>query len=183
MLGIIIAVGAVIAMVSVGQGAQQQAQQQIAAMGSNVLFVASGTVNRGGMRMGWGATKTLVYDDMVAILRECPLVKEAAPGSQAAAQVVFGNDNWATNINGTEPQYFDIRNWSFAEGSSFTQDDVNTGASVAVVGGMVRKNRLSAPDPIGQRIRINKLPLKVFGLLTPRGTSAPRGQNQNDFSL
>src|SRR5205809_346830 len=86
MLGIIIGVGAVIAMVSVGQGAQQQAQQQIAAMGSNVLFVSSGTVNRGGMRMGWGATKTLVSDDMVAILRECPLVKEAAPGSQAMAQ-------------------------------------------------------------------------------------------------
>ncbi len=97
MLGIIIGVGAVIAMVSVGQGAQQQAQQQIAAMGSNMLFVQSGTVNRGGMRMGWGATKTLVYDDMVAILRECPSVKAAAPGSQASAQVVFGNDNWATN--------------------------------------------------------------------------------------
>jgi putative ABC transport system permease protein len=183
MLGIIIGVGAVIAMVSVGQGAQQQAQQQIAAMGSNVLFVSSGTVNRGGMRMGWGATKTLVYDDMVAILRECPSVKEAAPGSQAAAQVVFGNDNWATNINGTEPQYFDIRNWSFAEGSSFTQDDVNTGANVAVVGETVRKNLFSATDPIGQTIRINKLPFKVVGLLTPKGTSAAMGQDQDDIIL
>ena len=183
MLGIIIGVGAVIAMVSVGQGAQQQAQQQIAAMGSNVLFVSSGTVNRGGMRMGWGATKTLVYDDMVAILRECPLVKEAAPGSQAAAQVVFGNDNWATNINGTEPQYFDIRNWSFAEGSSFTQDDVNTGANVAVVGETVRKNLFSATDPIGQTIRISKLPFKVVGLLTPKGTSAAMGQDQDDIIL
>ena len=183
MLGIIIGVGVVIAMVSVGQGAQQQAQQQIAAMGSNVLFVSSGTVNRGGMRMGWGATKTLVYDDMVAILRECPLVKEAAPGSQAAAQVVFGNDNWATNINGTEPQYFDIRNWSFAEGSSFTQDDVNTGANVAVVGETVRKNLFSATDPIGQTIRINKLPFKVVGLLTPKGTSAAMGQDQDDIIL
>ena len=170
MLGIIIGVGAVIAMVSVGQGAQQQAQQQIAAMGSNVLFVSSGTVNRG-------------YDDMVAILRECPLVKEAAPGSQAAAQVVFGNDNWATNINGTEPQYFDIRNWSFAEGSSFTQDDVNTGANVAVVGETVRKNLFSATDPIGQTIRINKLPFKVVGLLTPKGTSAAMGQDQDDIIL
>ena len=81
MLGIIIGVGAVIAMVSVGQGAQQQAQQQIAAMGSNMLFVQSGTVNRGGMRMGWGATKTLVYDDMLAIERESPSVAAAAPGS------------------------------------------------------------------------------------------------------
>src|SRR2546430_13137361 len=80
MLGIIIGVGAVIAMVSVGQGAQQQAQQQIAAMGSNILFVGSGTVTRGGMRMGWGATKTLVYADMQAILRECPAVKAAEIG-------------------------------------------------------------------------------------------------------
>jgi putative ABC transport system permease protein len=183
MLGIIIGVGAVIAMVSVGQGAQEQAQQQIAAMGSNTLFVSSGTVNRGGMRMGWGATKTLVYDDMVAILRECPSVKMAAPGSQSSAQVVFENDNWATNINGTEPQYFDIRNWTFAEGSSFTQDDVSTGANVAVVGETVRKNLFSATDPIGQTIRINKLPFKVVGLLTPKGTSAAMGQDQDDIIL
>src|SRR6185312_12277792 len=124
MLGIIIGVGAVIAMVSVGQGAQEQAQQQIAAMGSNMLFVQSGTVTRGGMRMGWGATKTLVYEDMQAIIRECPSVKAAAPGSASSAQVVFGNDNWATNINGTEPQYFEVRNWPFQEGGSFSQNDV-----------------------------------------------------------
>src|SRR5438105_868994 len=86
MLGIIIGVGAVIAMVGVGQGAQQQVQQQIAAMGSNLLFVGAGTVTRGGMHMGWGATKSLVYDDMQAILRECPAVKAAAPGSTSSAQ-------------------------------------------------------------------------------------------------
>src|SRR3989442_8168277 len=91
MLGIIIGVGAVIAMVSVGQGAQEQAQEQIAAMGSNMLFVGAGTVTRGGMHMGWGATKTLVYDDMLAILRECPAVKAAAPGSQASPPPAFGN--------------------------------------------------------------------------------------------
>ena len=124
MLGIIIGVGAVIAMVGVGQGAQQQVQQQIAAMGSNILFVGSGTVTRGGTHMGWGATKTLVYADMLAILRECPAVKAAAPGSNTSTQVVFGNDNWATRINGTEPQYFDIRNWPFQEGTAFTQQDV-----------------------------------------------------------
>ena len=183
MLGIIIGVGAVIAMVSVGQGAQQQAQQQIAAMGSNMLFVQSGTVNRGGMRMGWGATKTLVYDDMVAILRECPSVSAAAPGSQASAQVVFGNDNWATNINGTEPQYFDIRSWPFAEGTSFTQDDVSTAANVAVIGETVRKNLFGATDPIGQTVRINNLSFKVVGLLTPKGTSAAMGQDQDDIIL
>jgi len=183
MLGIIIGVGAVIAMVSVGQGAQQQAQQQIAAMGSNMLFVQSGTVNRGGMRMGWGATKTLVYDDMLAILRECPSVKAAAPGSQASAQVVFGNDNWATNINGTESQYFDIRSWPFAEGSSFSQDDVSMAANVAVIGETVRKNLFGATDPIGETIRINNLPFKVVGLLTAKGTSAAMGQDQDDIML
>ncbi|MBZ5649698.1 MAG: ABC transporter permease [Acidobacteriia bacterium] len=183
MLGIIIGVGAVIAMVSVGQGAQQQAQQQIAAMGSNMLFVQSGTVNRGGMRMGWGATKTLVYDDLVAIMRECPSVAAAAPGSQASAQVVFGNDNWATNVNGTEPQYFDIRSWPFAEGTSFTQDDVTTAANVAVVGETVRKNLFGATDPIGQTVRINNLSFKVVGLLTPKGTSAAMGQDQDDIIL
>jgi putative ABC transport system permease protein len=183
MLGIIIGVGAVIAMVSVGQGAQQQAQQQIAAMGSNMLFVQSGTVNRGGMRMGWGATKTLIYDDLLAILRECPSVKAAAPGSQASAQVVFGNDNWATNINGTEPQYFDIRSWPMAEGSSFSQDDVSMAANVAVIGETVRKNLFAATDPIGETIRINNLPFKVVGLLIPKGTSAAMGQDQDDIIL
>ena len=183
MLGIIIGVGAVIAMVSVGQGAQQQAQQQIAAMGSNMLFVQSGTVNRGGMRMGWGATKTLIYEDMVAILRECQSVKAAAPGSQATAQVVFGNDNWATTINGTEPQYFDIRSWPMAEGSSFSQDDVSMAANVAVIGETVRKNLFGATDPIGETVRINNLPFKVVGLLTPKGTSAAMGQDQDDIIL
>src|SRR5215471_10784532 len=184
MLGIIIGVGAVIAMVSVGQGAQEQAQQQIAAMGSNILFVGSGTVTRGGMRMGWGATKTLVYDDMTAILRECPSVKAAAPGSQASAQVVFGNDNWATNLNGTEPQYFDIRSWPFVEGTSFSQDDVNLASNVAVIGETVRKNLFGATDPIGQTIRIKNLPFRVVGLLTPKGQSASgMGQDQDDTIL
>jgi putative ABC transport system permease protein len=183
MLGIIIGVGAVIAMVSVGQGAQQQAQQQIAAMGSNMLFVQSGTVNRGGMRMGWGATKTLIYEDMVAIMRECPSVKAAAPGSQSTAQVVFGNDNWSTTVNGTEPQYFDIRSWPMAEGSSFSQDDVGMAANVAVIGETVRKNLFGATDPIGETVRINNLPFKVVGLLTAKGTSAAMGQDQDDIIL
>src|SRR5574337_948185 len=121
MLGIIIGVGAVIAMVGLGQGAQQQVQAQIAAMGSNLLFVGSGTVNRGGLRMGFGATKTLVYQDMIAIQRECPAVAAAAPGAGSSAQVVYENDNWSTRINGTEPQYFDIRNWPVASGSVFSQ--------------------------------------------------------------
>ena len=97
--------------------------------------------------------------------------------------MVFGNDNWATNINGTEPQYFDIRSWPFAEGTSFTQDDVTIAANVAVIGETVRKNLFGATDPIGQTVRINNLSFKVVGLLTPKGTSAAMGQDQDDIIL
>ena len=180
MLGIIIGVGAVIAMVSVGQGAQDQAQKQIAALGSNMLFVGAGTVNRGGMHMGWGATKSLIYEDMTAIQRECPAVQAAAPGAQAGAQVVFGNDNWATQITGTEPQYFEIRSWPFQEGTSFAQADVELAANVAVIGETVRKNLFGATDPIGETIRINNLPFRVTGVLTPKGTAAAMGNDQDD---
>jgi putative ABC transport system permease protein len=179
MLGIIIGVAAVIAMVSVGQGAQQQAQDQIAAMGSNVLFVGSGAVSRGGMSMGWGATKSLVYDDMTAILHECPAIVAAAPGTTATAQVVFGNDNWNTRITGTEPQFFDIKVWTFQEGGSFLQADVESANNVAVIGETVRKNLFGATDPLGQTIRVNNLPFKVVGVLDLKGTS-PMGDDQDD---
>src|SRR5262249_9199684 len=113
MLGIIIGVGAVIAMVGIGQGADNTMQKQIANLGSNMLLVSSGSVNFGGLRLGWGATKTLVRSDAAAIVKECHAVDEAAPGTQSSAQVVYGNDNWGTRITGTTPEYFDIRTWDF----------------------------------------------------------------------
>jgi putative ABC transport system permease protein len=183
MLGIIIGVGAVVAMLGVGQGARQTVQEQIQAMGSNLLFVGAGTVTRSGMHMGWGSTKSLIYDDMLAMLRECPAAYAAAPGSSSSGQVVFGNDNWATRINGTEPQYFDIRTWPFKEGSSFTQNDVEMAANVAVIGETVRKNLFGATDPIGQTIRFNNLPFRVTGVLAPKGTSAGMGDDQDDIIL
>jgi len=124
MLGIIIGVAAVIAMVGIGRGASQVTQQQIAAMGSNLLAVNSGGKNVGGMRTGAGATKTLVTDDMLAIEREVPGVAAAAPVNQTSAQVVYEGNNWATSVTGTEPQYFDIRNWPIAQGASFETNDV-----------------------------------------------------------
>jgi putative ABC transport system permease protein len=182
MMGIIIGVGAVIAMLGVGQGARQTMQEQIQAMGSNLLFVSSGTVTRSGMHLGWGSTKTLVYDDMLAILRESKAVHAAAPGTNTGGQVVFGNDNWATRLNGTEPQYFEIRNWPFQEGAGFTQDDVTMAANVAVIGETVRKNLFGATDPIGQTLRVNNLPFRVTGVLAPKGTSAV-GDDQDDILL
>src|SRR5215472_3769191 len=132
MLGIIIGVGAVIAMVGVGQGASKQVQERIAAMGSNVLVVSAGTVTVNGMHMGYGATKTLIYDDRQAILRECPAVQTAAATSGTQAQAVFGNDNWYTRVTGTEPEYIDVRSWPRAEGDFFTSQDMDLAANVDV---------------------------------------------------
>jgi putative ABC transport system permease protein len=185
MLGIIIGVGAVIAMVAIGNGANKQIQDQIAAMGSNLLMVGSGSVNRGGMRMGAGATKTLVYDDALAIQRESPAVAAVAAASQTSGQIVYGNDNWSTGIIGTEPQYFEIRNWPIASGSIFDQQQFDQNANVVVIGETVRKNLFGATDPIGQTVRINtrtggSLPFTVVGLLQPKGTAPGMGQDQDD---
>ena len=180
MLGIIIGVGAVIAMVALGQGAREQVQQQIAAMGSNMLFVSAGSMNRGGISMGWGNTQTLVQADVEAIARECPSVALAAPGSATGVQAVFSNDNWGTRVTGTEPQYFDIREWAMREGASFTQEDVQSSANVVVIGETVRKNLFGATEPVGQTIRIKNLPFKVVGVLTPKGQSAAMGDDQDD---
>ena len=179
MLGIIIGVGAVIATVGVGQGAQQQVQNNIASMGTNLVFVSAGSVNRGGLRLGGGATKTLTYDDMKAIVQESPAVASAAPGSSASAQVVFDNNNWYTRVNGTEPQYFDIRAWPMASGASFTEDDVRTSADVAVLGETVRQNLFGSADPVGQTVRIGNLPFQVVGVLTAKGQSG-MGADQDD---
>ena len=180
-LGIIIGVGAVIAMVGVGQGARQQIQDQIAAMGSNILFVSSGSVNRGGTRTGWGATKTLIEADRQAILRECPAVQDAAPGSSTSAQVVFQANNWSTRINGTTPNYFDIRLWPVQRGTVFTQADVDSSDNVAVIGETVRQNLFQDANPIGQTIRIKNLPFRVVGVLTSKGfSSGGMGGDQDD---
>jgi putative ABC transport system permease protein len=184
MLGIIIGVGAVIAMVGVGQGASKQVQERIAAMGSNVLVVSAGTVTVNGMHMGYGATKTLIYDDRQAILRECPAVQTAAATSGTQAQVVFGNDNWYTRVTGTEPEYIDVRSWPMAEGDFFTSQDMDLASNVAVIGETVRQNLFGASDPIGQTIRIKNLPFRVVGLLSPKGQSAAgMGQDQDDTIL
>ncbi len=179
MLGIIIGVGAVIAMVGVGQGAQQKVQEQIQSLGSNLLFISAGNVTRGGIRMGSGATKTLVYEDMRAIQREVPTVAAAAPGSGASAQIVYDNQNWYTRVTGTEPQYLDIRQWPLSAGGNFTQDDVTRAADVALIGDTVRKNLFPLTDPVGKTIRIGTLPFIVVGVLAAKGQSG-MGQDQDD---
>src|SRR5258708_6487752 len=179
MLGIIIGVGAVIATVGVGQGAQQQVQDQIASLGTNLIYISSGSVNKGGIRLGGGATKTLLYDDMKAIVQEVPTFSQAAPGASASAQVVSDNQNWSTRVTGTEPQYFDIRNWDFALGANFTQDDVTRSTNVAVLGATVQQNLFGKANPVGQTVRIGTLPFQVVGVLVAKGQSG-LGQDQDD---
>ncbi len=183
MLGIIIGVGAVIAMVGIGQGADQTVQRQIANLGSNMLMVSSGSVNFGGLHLGWGATKTLVQDDVTAMLRECRAITRAAGGTQTTAQVVFGNDNWGTRITGTTPEYFDIRTWDFQSGAAFTQDDVLNAANVAVIGETVRKNLFAATDAVGKTIRIGNLPFLVVGVLEAKGQSPAMNEDQDDVII
>src|SRR5215471_17297479 len=171
---------AVIAMVGIAEGADQTIQKQLANLGSNMVFVSSGSVNFGGLRMGWGATKTLVTEDVAAMLKECPAVAEAAPGTQTTAQVVYENDNWGTRITGSTPAYFDIRAWPLQSGASFTPDDVTTAANVAVIGDTVRKNLFAATDPVGKTVRIGNLPFIVVGVLQAKGQSPAMSEDQDD---
>src|SRR5258708_5860387 len=183
MLGIIIGVGAVIVMVALGQGARDKVQQQIASMGSNMLFVGSGTMNRGGFHMGMGNPQTLVIEDVRAIERECPSVALAAPGTGAGVQLVFGNDNWGTRAAGTEPQYFDIREWETTAGTVFTREDVITAANVMVIGQTVRKNLFGATDPVGQTIRAANPLYRVRGVLAAKGERAARGEDKDNIFI
>ena len=180
MLGIIIGVAAVIAMVGIGRGASEVTQKQIAAMGSNLLAVNSGGMNRGGLHTGAGATKSLVTADMLAIQREVPGVAAAAPVNQTSGQVVYEGNNWATQVTGTEPQYFDIRNWPIQQGASFDMSDVDTATNVAVIGQTVKKNLFpDGANPVGQTIRISNLPFTVVGVLESKGSSG-MGGDQDD---
>src|SRR5260370_28610598 len=114
------------------------------------------------------------------MVKECPAVASAAPGTQTSAQVVYENDNWGTRITGTTPEYFDIRAWDFRSGGSFTQDDVTTAANVAVIGETVRKNLFAATEPVGKTIRIGNLPLLGVGVLEAKGQSPAMREDQDD---
>ena len=182
MLGIIIGVGAVIAMVAVGSGATQRIQEQIASIGSNVIIVQPGSMNLGGVRQGWGFAQNLTEDDARAVGTECRSVIYSAPMQQNQAQVVFGNNNWFTRIQGTTADYLTIRDMQVASGQPFTQSDVDSSAKVALLGKTVADNLFSGADPVGQIIRVKKVPFTVVGVLAPKGQS-PTGQDQDDMII
>jgi putative ABC transport system permease protein len=179
MLGIIIGVGAVIAMIAVGTGAKRRIAEQIASMGSNLMIVLSGSSTSGGIRWGSGTVPTLTVDDAKAILNEIPGVKYVAPNLSGVAQVVFGNQNWSTVINGTTPEVLEIRDWPLSSGRSFTQQDLDGATKVCLLGKTVVDNLFGGIDPIGQIIRIKMVPFTVIGVLAPKGQST-QGQDQDD---
>src|SRR5712692_10497389 len=181
MLGIIIGVGAVIAMVGIGQGASASIQSQIANLGNNMLFVMSGSANTGGMRGGAGSNNTLIPEDADAIERECPAVRAVSPGVRANGQLVFGNQNWvaSSGIQGTNEKFPDIRAWPIASGEFFTEGDVRTAARVCVVGKTVADNLFAGSDPIGLTMRIRNLTFRVIGVLSTKGQNQ-YGQDQDD---
>src|SRR5712691_7884789 len=163
MLGIVIGVGAVITMVAVGPGAQARVAEQIQSLGSNMIIVLSGSANAGGVRMGSGSQLTITEDDAWAIQRELPVVAVAAPTSRGGAQVVYGNLNWATSIQGVTPEFFAAREWDVADGRLFTQEEVDGAAKVALIGQTVAGNLFGDSDPLNQVIRIRNVPFGVIG--------------------
>jgi putative ABC transport system permease protein len=179
MLGIVIGVGAVIAMVAVGSGATRRIQEQISSIGSNLLMVLPGSATSGGMRMGFGSTMTLTEEDARAIATEIPGVLTASGSMRGVAQVVYGNQNWSTAIQGTMPDYLEIRDWELESGRFFSQEDADGATKVAVLGQTVKDNLFGGGDAIGQVVRIKKVPFTVIGVLTRKGQTS-WGQDQDD---
>ena len=181
-LGIIIGVGSVIAMVSLGQGAQQQVEQQISSMGTNMLIVSSGGQRTGGVRGAMGSGTALTPEDVEAIAREAPAVRAVSPSVTASVTVVFGNQNWTTRAEGVGEAYPSIRNWTIGSGGFFSPAEVRTAARVAVIGRTVADQLFPGMDPVGQMIRVRNLPFRVVGVLHPKGQSQ-FGQDQDDTLL
>ena len=182
MLGIVIGVASVIATVAIGSGATQRIQQQIASIGSNIIIVIPGSMSSSGVRLGTGNAVTLSEADARELVAQCPDVALASPMVRGGAQVVNGNNNWATSILGITPDYLTIRELTVAEGSEFAQQDVDSANKVAVLGQTPVDNLFDGADPIGQTIRIKNVPFSVVGVLTRKGQSSS-GQDQDDVIL
>jgi putative ABC transport system permease protein len=179
MLGVIIGVAAVIVVVSIGQGADSLVQAEIAAMGSNILYVWPGSNRTGGMHGGAGSVTTLTAEDAKAIEQECPAVRMVSPSVRSSAPIVFGNQNWSTSAEGANEKFPLIRNWPLAVGGFFTEADVRTAARVVVIGKTVADQLFPGIDPVGQTIRVRNLPFQVLGVLGPKGQNQ-WGRDQDD---
>jgi putative ABC transport system permease protein len=179
MLGIIIGVGAVIAMVALGRGAKAQVEARIAALGQNVIQIFSGSVNRGGVFSGFGGAGTLTVEDALAIQSEVPNVVAVSPEVRSGAQITYGENNWSTQIMGESVDYLTIRQWDVADGAMFTEADERSAAKVCVLGRTTADRLFVDEDPVGKVIRIKNVPVKVLGVLKRKGASMI-GQDQDD---
>jgi putative ABC transport system permease protein len=179
MLGIIIGVGAVIAMLAVGTGASRKISQQVASVGSNLIIVVPGSSTQGGLRMGSGSQSTLTMGDAEAIETECPAVQIVAPILNGSGQIVYGNQNWATGITGTVPGILDVRDCTVVEGRNFSDQDVRNATKVSILGQTVVENLFGNEDPLGKIIRVKNVPFTVIGILEEKGQSLG-GQDQDD---
>jgi putative ABC transport system permease protein len=182
MLGIVIGVAAVIATAAIGSGAKQRIQQQIASIGSNVIIILPGSLTSSGMRMGSGNAVTLTESDARELPSQSPDVALAVPLVRGGAQIVYENSNWATIVYGTTPGFLEARDLSVADGSAFTQQDVDSANKVAILGKTVVTNLFGDIDPVGQGVRIGNVPFTVVGVLEPKGQS-PTGQDQDDVII
>ncbi len=182
MLGIIIGVGAVIALVSVGNGAQAQIQQQIASLGTNLLMVMPSSGRIAGVSQGAGTRTSITLDDVEALARKASFLQGVSPTIRGNGQVVAGAQNWSTSYEGVSHTYLTIRNWTLAQGAFFTERDIKTRSKVAVLGKTVADELFPGQSPIGANIRVGNIPMKVIGVLSERGQSA-NGRDQDDTML
>ena len=184
MLGIIIGVAAVIAMVSIGQGAQASVQAQIEGIGTNLLFVSAGAQNVGGVRSGTGdsGTNTLTVEDLDAVKREVPSVSMVTPAVNARSQLVAGNMNWNTSMQGVSEQYPEIRKWTVQSGTFFTDADVRSAARVIVIGQTIADSLFPGADAVGETLRVSSLPFRVVGVMARKGQDQ-QGRDQDDVAF
>ncbi|MBV9950028.1 MAG: ABC transporter permease [Myxococcales bacterium] len=182
-LGIVIGVGAVIAMMAIGAGAKARVEEAFAAMGTNVLIVQPGSSSTSGVRGGFGSMPTLTWEDLAAIRSDVPTVKAAAPTLRLNMPVIAEEQNWTTSVTGTSPEYFDIRNWPIALGAPLNPQDVDGGSKVIVLGQtVVDKLYGASANPVGQTVRVGSTPFQVVGVAARKGQSA-MGQDYDDAAF
>ncbi len=170
-LGIIIGVGAVISMVSIGEGARKGVEDRFNSMGTNLLFVSPGSRNRGGVHTGSGGWTNLKPEDAIAIEQQCSAVKYTSPSANTRAQVVYSNKNWNTSVQGTGYRYPEVRNWEIDGGTYFDESQEKAAAKVAVLGSEVVKNLFEGEDPLGKIMRVKNIPFRVIGTFKSKGES------------
>jgi putative ABC transport system permease protein len=181
-LGIIIGIAAVIAVISVGQGASVMIKTQINSMGNNLVMIFPGSLRVDGARSGGGTRQNLMAEDGEAILRECSMVRAMSPVVRSGAQVVYRENDWQTTIQGVTEQYPEVRNWEMAEGAFFVENDVRRGVRVCVLGKTVADELFEGESPVGKNIRIRNMSFRIIGVLVPKGSTA-WGQDQDDVII